>query len=157
MVSVEDVYDRTHRLVRRRVSTFLLTDELDDACQDIFVLIAEKLSSEIVENALTSWVFRIATNYCLNRIRNASKRRKLLMLYENELYPADIGTSAEDRILLEQLAGRIGPDLMEVAFYYYADGMTQVEIGELMDVSDRTVRLRLSELSELGKTLKDEL
>ncbi len=153
----QQIYQDTYPIVFRRVSRFVFASEVEEAVQDVFLKVAQSMSTFDKRSSISTWVYRIATNYCLNKIRNQKRHEELLTQWAAELRPVDIGASAEDRILLQQVWGELDEDLLQVGFYYYVDGMTQQEISEILDVSERTVRNRLASLKKAGQRLKEKL
>jgi len=68
---------RTHaHFVARMLGRLGVTsDELDDAVQEVFLVIAEKLKEFRGDAKLTTWLFRIATHVALNWIRDGRNEK----------------------------------------------------------------------------------
>src|SRR5690606_883367 len=91
------------------------------------------------ESELTAWLVTATTNYCLNRIRDRSRRRKLL---DERVAPAVETESGEKAQLIAEvrrLIARADPRQAEAALYVYVEGLSQDEAAELLGVSQRTV------------------
>jgi RNA polymerase sigma-70 factor, ECF subfamily len=127
----------------------ILGDEQEalDALQDLFLKLRDKLDTYRGEATLTTWLYRVATNHCLNRIRSANNAARLLRVvpFEEEHDPVP---RLEQRELLAKLMSELSEDDVQIAFHRYHDGMTQPEIAEVLGVTERTVRNRLERLDE---------
>ena len=93
------------------------------------------------------WIYRIATNYCLNELRD----RKLRPESREEL-PEVPGAGAEDWLADRDLAARlvacVPEKLRVVAWLHHVDGLDQGEVAEVLGISRRTVVTRLSHFNE---------
>jgi len=134
------VYRRCLRLLRDK-------DEAMDACQDVFVRVLERRATLDVRYP-SSLLYRIATNHCLNRIRD--RKRRAAPAEEGELERI---ASAEDgeratgaRLLLDRLFGRQPESSRTIAVLHYLDGLTLEQVGEVVGLSVSGVRKRLRAL-----------
>ncbi len=89
-----------------------------------------------------AWIFRIATNVCLNQIRDRRRRDTL----QPDPPPPD--RSAEDAVidrnLAAQLAEHLPPKIAAPAWLHYVDGIEQGEVARILGVTRRTVTNRLA-------------
>lgn len=141
--AVEDLY-RTHAgAVLRRARAILGNEQAArDAMQDVFVRVLRSHIEFYEDTSPMTWLYRVTTNYCLNKIRDAARQRELLeqrgKSVESERQP-----DAETRIALAKILAKVPEDLREFAVYRYVDQMTYDEIAALTGVSKRTVGNRL--------------
>ncbi len=127
----------------------LLQNENDalDATQDVFVRLIEH-RQRLTMKYPSSLLFRIATNVCLNRIRD---RRRHEEVHNEELlhHLADMdepATRFEARSLLDRLFGRQGESTRTIAVLHFVDGMTLEETAKEVGLSVSGVRKRLRKL-----------
>jgi RNA polymerase sigma-70 factor (ECF subfamily) len=101
------------------------------------------------ESSLTTWLYQVTTNHCLNAIRDGARRRRAL----ERRMPAHepVSESAEDRVGVDELLQQLPRELAEVAIYYYVDQMNQDEIAALLGISERTVRNRLRDFRDQAR------
>jgi len=152
MIDIEECYKKYAPMVFRRCSFLLRNeDEALDAAQDVFVNLMRN-HKKLHGQFLSSLLYTIATNVCLNRLR----RRKLqgnnyeqTVFYDGKALSAEQGLNDPEfeRIEINMLMDTILKDESEstriICFMYHADGMTLREIGEAMGLSISGVRKRL--------------
>ncbi|MEM9114771.1 MAG: sigma-70 family RNA polymerase sigma factor [Myxococcota bacterium] len=147
-IDIEAVYTRYGPMVLRRCRRLLKHEqEAVDAVQDTFIRLL-RAEESLDGHALSSLLFRIATNVCLNRIR--WRRRHPEDPDEALLRHLAEQNGAEDR----SLAGRVLRRLFEqqpestglIAVLHWVDGMTHAEVAREVGMSVSGVRKRLRRL-----------
>lgn len=100
------------------------------------------------ESSLGTWLFRLATNQCLDYLR--SKRARLAMLTDPIDYePRDAGKKAGgvlgvvDRLDLERALAALPPGCRAVFVLHDIEGCEHREIAEALGVSDGTSKSQL--------------
>ena len=147
---IEELYRAHGGMVLRRARA-ILGDEAaaQDILQEVFVKAMRALSSFRGECSLTTWLYQVTTNHCLNVIRNGRRRRRA-----NQracAHGSPIVRDAEEYIGVSQLLEQLPRELGEVAIYHYIDQMNQDEIANLLGISERTVRNRLKQFRESAR------
>ena len=128
----------------------LLGDETDarDATQEVFVRVLRSKDAFAGRSRATTWVYRIATNLCLNRIRD---RRPTREVTETDLPAArDPEREVIWRDLARKLCARTDARSLAIALHYFVDGMTQEEIVGVTGLSRRTIGKRLKAFRALS-------
>ena len=149
---LESLFRTYGPLVRRRARSLLGDEtEAEDATSEVFVRVLTHLREFRGESLPSTWLYRITTNLCLNRIRDGRRHRGRL----EELATArqvDDGSSrppgAESRAALRGVLARVDDELAQIAVYYHVDEMDQDEIAALLGVSRRTIGYRLERFRE---------
>jgi RNA polymerase sigma-70 factor (ECF subfamily) len=121
----------------------------EDATQETFMRVHKHLAKADSREAL-AWIYRIATNYCLNEIRNR-KHRPELHDELPEVIGADVAGVLADRDLAARIVERAPEKLRAVAWLHHVDGLDQGEVARVLDISRRTVVNRLAEFAENAK------
>jgi RNA polymerase sigma factor (sigma-70 family) len=135
-------------MVLRRCRQLLRDDEdALDACQDVFVRLIEA-RHRLDARFPSSLLFRMATNVCLNRIRD--RRRAPVDAEEERLLTiAQAGAPAgasDAGLLLDWLFGRHPDSSRTIAVLHYVDGLTLEQVAAEMRMSVSGVRKRLRNL-----------
>jgi RNA polymerase sigma-70 factor (ECF subfamily) len=145
-LDIEDLTRRYGPMVLRRCR-WLLRDEDDamDACQDVFVRLIEN-RERLEARYPSSLLYRMATNLCLNRIRDWRRRpateggEEALLRIASAERP---GAATEARTLLDRLFGRHPESSRTIAVLHYLDGLTLEEVAAEVGLSVSGVRWRL--------------
>ena len=144
-IDVEQLYRRYSPMVLRRCRQLLQNEEQAvDAMQDVFVrLLAYR--DRLHGRFPSSLLFRMATNVCLNIIRDRKTSRsdadedildRIACCDEQE-------TRTLAAVILERLFGREKPSTREIAMLHFVDGMTYREVARETNLSVSGVRKRL--------------
>jgi len=134
---IEELYNRYGPMVYRRALAILGSDaEAKDAMQEIFIRVLESSSDFRGESAPTTWLYRITTNMCLNRLRDSKRRHGLAHAWAETQVTS--GRRLEITPMVRQILSKIPPDYAAAGIYYYLDGMTHEEIAKILKVSRRT-------------------
>jgi len=122
--------------------------EAEDLLQDIFLTAHRKLGLYRGQSSLGTWLFRLATNQCLDHLRSRSARFAA-MTDELADEPSPRGTSAGailgvlDRLDLEKALAALPPGCRVVFVLHDVEGCGHREIGELLGISDGTSKSQL--------------
>jgi RNA polymerase sigma-70 factor (ECF subfamily) len=146
-IDVRACYEKYFPMVFRRCRQMLGSeDDALDAVQDVFVKLL-RAKKNLHGRFLSSLLYTIATNTCLNRIRGKKRRRELgvedfeaLSLFQDDTGYGEV----EARIIMEGILKNESELTRTVCFMYHADGMTLKEIGGAVGMSISGVRKRLT-------------
>ena len=153
-IDIQELYTRYAPMVHRRVRAFYGEQEAQEVTQEVFMKVLERADSFRQEASPVTWLYRVTTNHCLNRLRDQRRRDELLAQeYLPRRATAISPERSQQRVLLGQLFGQLPERLTEVAVYTYVDGMTQQEVGRIYGVSDRTISNWLKELTRRARDL----
>jgi RNA polymerase sigma-70 factor (ECF subfamily) len=154
-IDIEAFYTRYGPMVLRRCRK-LLGDEqaAHDAMQEVFLKVLafrERLTGDYPSALL----FRIATNICLNRLRE--DRRHGLRGYPPHLRELVLAPAHEAAVsagnLLDHLFEHERDEARQIAVMYFVDGMTLKEIGAALELSTSGVHKRIDRLRRRIRSL----
>ena len=135
-------------MVLRRCRQLLRNeDEALDATQDVFVRVIER-RQRLDARYPSSLLYRIATNVCLNRIRDRTRRPETSD--EEKLFAIacaeEPGAASDARMLLDRLFNRHPESSRTMAVLHYVDGLTLEQVAAETGMSVSGVRWRLRNL-----------
>ena len=148
---VEQLYTTHGPMVVRRCRA-LLGNEADafDATQEVFLKVMER-SDTLTLAAPASLLYRIATNLCLNRIRNQKSQPSLAhaeVLEAIAQWPSGAMGQVETLSSLRWLFGKQSDSTRLMATLYWLEGMTLEEVAGELGMSASGVRKRLKQMHQ---------
>ncbi len=148
------VYDFCVRMVTDREEAFDLT-------QEIFFSIHQNLEKFRADSKLITWIFRIAKNQCLNRLKYLKRRgrgRSEEFGEVNELSivesmgapqrPDDALSAQSDRTFVHLAIAQLDEDQRVLVVLRDVEGLTYEEIMEITELAEGTVKSRLHRARE---------
>lgn len=135
------LFERHGPLVYRR-ALCILGDAADaeEATQEVFIRALGAVESFDPRSRVSTWLYRITTNYCLNFIRNRARRREL---WADHLEASDTPTSTaahvEKMVVMRRLLAAADERGARAALHVLVDGMSHSEAAVHLGVSKRTV------------------
>jgi RNA polymerase sigma factor (sigma-70 family) len=124
-----------------------------DAAQEVFLRIVEKLDGFRGEASPVTWIYRIATNVCLDELRRQARKPTLELTPELAEALGDPQASAEQRAIhrdhLAVLFRKADAVDLQILVHTHLDGMTQEEVAEVMGLSRKSVWTRLQRLQRV--------
>jgi RNA polymerase sigma-70 factor, ECF subfamily len=131
------VYARCRRMLREAAAA-------EDITQETFLRVHRHLGSIPEGEAVLPWLYRIATNLCLNALRDG-RARPVLFEVPPERPAASLDELLTNRDLVMRLITRVSSKVQITAWLFYMDGMRQEEIAEVLGVSQRSIAKRLAQ------------
>jgi RNA polymerase sigma-70 factor (ECF subfamily) len=131
------VYARCQQLLRDEA-------EAEDATQETFLRVHRHLARVADGDDALRWIYRVATNYCLNEIRNRKRRPAPVEALPERAVALAGEERIADRDLLSRLMERMPAKVRPAAWLYHVDGFEQEEVARILGVSRRTVASRLA-------------
>ena len=131
------VYNAAYRMLHNR-------EDARDVTQTVFLKVYENLDQYNPAHRFFSWVYRIALNESINWLKKSSRQEAL----EHET--ADQGGGPEQQAGDQQLGEGMEAALMMIKSDYRAVivlkhvlGCSYIEISEVLDIPEKTVKSRL--------------
>jgi len=135
------VYRRCLRLLKDK-------EAARDATQEVFMKLVRDMSKLEDRATVLPWIYRVATNYCLNQRRNIHRRGEDYAEPDLEVAsdtPVDV---YPDRALAQSVLSRFDAATQAVAVGVIVDGMEHEEVAAALGVSRRTVARKLDRFLE---------
>lgn len=162
-LNFQQVYSTFQPKILRYLSGMLGESEAEDLTQEVFVKVDKALESFRGEAQLSTWIYRVATNAALDRLRSSSYKQK-----DRECVPVDstdrnvpepedknVWTGEKkpdvDQQLIRQemnscvrgYIDQLPEDYNVVMILSEVEGLKNREIAEILEVSLDTVKIRL--------------
>ena len=151
MRDFDSIYEQYSRLVYWVAYNVVKNgDEALDITQQVFLRALDKMSviSKYNEVQLKGWLYRVARNASLDLIR---KRKRETLYDETPFDLADTGLTPLEQILddekkrlLMQAVSKLSDIYREPIMLHYFSGMNYSEIADLLNLTEWTIKSRMS-------------
>ncbi len=127
------------------------TEDAQEATQDVFVKIYNKIEGFNNKSSLKTWIYRITINHSLDVIK--SKNRKLRVLFSREYEDNDKidfdhpGIKVESKEVVEKIIKEINslPENQKTALILKGiEGLSQKEIASILKIKEKALESLLS-------------
>ncbi len=171
-------FQKVHETFRPRIHRYLTRlvgeNEAEDLTQEVFVKVAQALENFRGESTLSTWLYRIATNAALDRLRSPSFQRIAQIelpvdsietgeaeIEDRDVWTGDKTPSVEQQLVRKEMNECIRDFIEKLPETYRTvlvlselEGLRNKEIAEILGVTLDTVKIRLHRARE---KLKEEL
>jgi RNA polymerase sigma-70 factor (ECF subfamily) len=154
-IQVSQLYRELGPVVFRRCLR-LLGDRAaaEDATQEVFVKLLRDMARLQDRETMLPWIFRVATNHCLNLRRDARHRGQDALAQDLDVVADTRGDGPSgypDRQLAQAILSRFDEETQAVAIGVFVDGMEHKEIANMLGISRRTVSRKLDRFVESAR------
>jgi RNA polymerase sigma factor (sigma-70 family) len=133
--TVESLYRvHGHSVLRRARAILRNEDDAREVLQEVFTSMLEAGFPR--DSSITTWLYSVTTNRCLNRMRNQKTRARIL---DRNRPDEAMAPRAETDVIVHELLSTLPAELARVAVHYYIDDMTHDEIAGMLGCSRRHV------------------
>jgi RNA polymerase sigma-70 factor (ECF subfamily) len=151
-------FETLHREYRPKILRYMTryvgAEDAEELTQEIFLKISKSLKQFRGEAGLSTWIYRIATNTAVDRLRSAAHRadRAAAEAPENEaLGPSPVAPDRADRKLvrtemtecIQDVIDGLPEDYGAVLALSELEGFTNREIAEILQITLSNVKIRL--------------
>ncbi len=132
----------------------LLKNEVDasDAVQEIFIKIVLTLARFSGRSKLSTWIYAISYNYCIDQVRKKKKNR---LVYDEKIEDRDVIDDVDDSVIKETNVKRLKEVLDElnimdksILLMKYQDNMSIQDISESFNKSESAVKMQIKRAKE---------
>lgn len=143
MQPIDEIYSRYRDFVFRICSRYTRTRrDAEDLTQETFIKITLTLKGFRQESELSTWIYRVAVNSCLDHLRVLRRREKALEEHLDDLVVRNLD-SGGDRILarieLDRILGKLSPTLRRSLFLTLAEGLSYAEAAKVLGLNASAV------------------
>ena len=156
----QQVYDEYHAKIFRYLTRVVGQSEAEDVTQEVFVKVGQALETFRGESQLSTWIYRIATNAALDRLRQPSVRHggERLLPVESiaetkadvDIRTGELKASTEQKLIRSEMNGCIRGIIQALPEHYRAvivlselEGLKDGEIAEILGLTLQTAKVRL--------------
>ncbi|MDQ3003638.1 MAG: sigma-70 family RNA polymerase sigma factor [Fibrobacterota bacterium] len=157
----QNMYETYYQLVHRVCYRYTKNrEEADDLAQEIFLKVHGRFTGFEGNSQPSTWLFRVATNHCLDHLRWKKRQTELLAGYGDDLAFSRAPEASADnpaKRLFSRLLETMDAANRQVVFLRFEVGLTHEEIAEICGVSRVAITKRLAKFQTKVALLKVEL
>ncbi len=129
------------------------SEDAEEAAQDAFLALWRGIDRFRQESSLSTWIYRLATNACIDTLRRRKKQSGSVSLDDEELFVDAVDTSPqpqetiehrEARKLLQEGLSALPEEYRKVLILREIEGLSYTEIAECASLELGTVKSRIS-------------
>lgn len=145
------VYRRAHKFLGDK-------DAAKDVTQDVFLRAMNARTELSRLQSPLSWLHRVATNLCLNRLRDSARRKRILNAFPPVPSAPSNDVPLDTNLTVRALLREVPDELRDIAILYFVDRLSQDQISLMLRIPRRIVSSRLEQFrsSALSGTLRWE-
>ena len=157
-LSFKSIHDQFRPRVLRYVTRLVGEAEAEEVTQSVMLKVNEGLSRFRGDSSVSTWIYRIATNTAMDKLRQEAIQPLSDAGYEfddDDLPPAARGPSVETTAIREEMSACISEFVARLPENYKAvmvlselEGFTNGEIAAILGVTLDTVKIRLHRARE---------
>ncbi|MCP4753912.1 MAG: sigma-70 family RNA polymerase sigma factor [Proteobacteria bacterium] len=161
----EEIYTEFRPKIVNYLSRLIRGNEIEDLTQEVFIKVNKGLPNFNGDSKLSTWIYRIATNTALDRMRSPDFKRIHHLVPEDGLSAGD-GVEwtdkntlpADEQLIENEMNACIRSDIDDLSEKYRIvlvlgelQGLKNREIAEILDISLESVKIRLHRARKLLK------
>lgn len=155
----DKLYQRySGKIYAKCISLLKHEDLAEDAMQEIFMKILLNLSKFSGKSKVSTWIYSITYNFCIDMIRRKKKDPSTLM--DNFSEENDLVDDVDDAFLLETKIGRLKVVLERIPssdkailLMKYQDDMSIRDIGMILDKSESAIKMKIKRAKQKFKSI----
>ena len=129
------------------------SEDAEEAAQDAFLALWRGIDRFRQESSLSTWIYRLATNACIDMLRRRKKQSGSVSLDDEELFVDAVDTSPqpqetvehrETQKLLQEGLSALPEEYRKVLILREIEGLSYTEIAESASIELGTVKSRIS-------------
>lgn len=159
-MDVQEAYQAYFPRIREKCRRMLgEAAEAEDVAQETFVRLWQTGPRGAEPRRVLAWVYRTSTRLAIDRLRRRGAAGEVRCEETLHAQPGGVvlERQVEERHALLRLAGRLPGEELEAVLLHRLDLLTQPEVAEVLQVSERTVRRLLTRFDARVGALKEDV
>ena len=167
----EQIYDEYYQRIVQYLTRIVGPNDSEDIAQDVFEKINRSLGEFRQDSKLSTWIYRIATNAAIDRLRSAAFKHSSKQApiedaggHEDQSVWTDQKPPTTDQTVIRkemsecvvEFVYNLPPDYKTVIVLCELEGLANKEIAEILGISLENVKMRLHRARAKLKTALKE-
>lgn len=160
-ILIERYEDKIRRYSRKFLYDY---EDINDVLQDIFIKTYKNIQSFDTKKKFSSWLYRIAHNELINKLKK--RKKKILPLFDLDVFlPHGLHDNTLEQSInrhdvhnmIDKCLNQLELKYLEPIILYYLEELTYKEIADVMQIPISTVGIRIKRAKEIMKKICKKL
>jgi len=153
-----NIYNEYYQKIIQYLSKIVGPDEAEDITQDVFNKVGRSIKEFRGDSKLSTWVYRIATNTAIDRLRSAAYKHsskhgpieEAAGLKDQSVWTAQKPTTTDQTVVRKEMSAcvrefidNLPADYKTVIALSELEDLTNQEIADILEISLDNVKIRL--------------
>ncbi|MEP1384333.1 MAG: RNA polymerase sigma factor [Paraglaciecola sp.] len=124
----------------------------EDAVQNALETMSAKLNKLKDSAAFPKWIYQILHHKCVDIIRQNQRQKNIVNSYQEFVYSENeylLNSKTEDNLCFDEMVNHLPTEIYQLVHLYYLEGLSVVEIQQVLDIPLGTVKSRLHHARKL--------
>ena len=154
----KEIYKEFQPKIRHYLSRVIGDQAAEDIAQEVFAKVSRSLDSFQGRSSFSTWIYRIATNAALDKLRSPSFKRSSehttledsAGIEDRNVWTGQTGSTVDQELVRKEMSecvrefvDRLPPDYRTVLILSELEGFKNREIADILDISLDNVKVRL--------------
>jgi RNA polymerase sigma-70 factor (ECF subfamily) len=154
----KEIYTEFQPRILHYLSRMMRPEEAEDVAQEVFEKINRSLDGFRGQSKLSTWIYRIATNTAIDRLRSASFKQsanqdaldEVAGTKAQDMLTGHVQTSVDQRVIRKEMSecvreyiDRLPQDYSTILILSEIEGFKNKEIADILQISLENVKVRL--------------
>jgi RNA polymerase sigma-70 factor (ECF subfamily) len=162
--SFQTIYDEFHPKILRYISNIVGEEEAEDVTQEVFIKISRALGEFRGDSKLSTWVYRIATNAAVDRLRSPTHQQRIstsldesaeVQVDDRNIWTGEKVPALEWQVVRKEMSECVQDYIRKLPENYRVvlvlseiEGLGIQEIADVLGMTKGTVKIRLHRARE---------
>jgi RNA polymerase sigma-70 factor (ECF subfamily) len=162
--SFQTIYDEFHPKILRYISNIVGEEEAEDVTQEVFIKISRALAEFRGDSKLSTWVYRIATNAAVDRLRSPTHQQRIstsldesaeVQVDDRNIWTGEKVPALEWQVVRKEMSECVQDYIRKLPENYRVvlvlseiEGLGIQEIADVLGMTKGTVKIRLHRARE---------
>lgn len=154
----QEIYTEFQPRILHYLSRMLGPEEAEDVAQEVFEKVNRSLAGFKGQSKLSTWIYRIATNTAIDKLRSASFKQsanqealaEAVGAKAQNTWTHQAQTSVDQKVIRKEMSecvrefiDRLPPDYSTILILSEIEGFKNKELAEILQISLENVKVRL--------------
>ncbi|WP_022665411.1 RNA polymerase sigma factor [Desulfospira joergensenii] len=167
----DEIHEEYHDKIVHYLIRIVGANDAEDVAQEVFNKANEHIGNLKEDSKLSTWLYRIATNTAIDKLRSAAYQHSLKHIpievksdiESRNIWTMQASNTTEQNLIrkemsecVQEFVDKLPPDYRIIIALSELEGLTNKEISQILDISLENAKIRLHRARKKLKKLLDQ-